>query len=1054
MITSPLFVRPLCRVSRGLFAAVSCALALAVAAFGADAPKKTYNLPAADAVKTLKAFSEQSGEQIVYPVEQVRGVRTLAVKGEFTPREALDQMLKDTGLVAVQDEKTGALAVRRDASPNAQRVAQTDSDRPTDQNKIEDGKLVLDPYQVAGIRDSGIVNEGVIPRRENEAINYTVIGRAEIERSGATDISEILRSLPQVAAFQAGTQSLTAQRGFANFGAGITPPTLVDMRGFGNAGTTFLVNGRRVPIVRETQGGGPDISRIPLAAIERIEVLPGSAGGIYGTNTLGGVINIILKKNYTGRELTLSYGQAAAGGANETGLTYTEGRSLLDGRANLTLTFEVRKREPMYYENRPLYRRFLDHNLTPLNGGTMASWISSGGISNFIPRPGVIVSGGGLVPLNIPGGPANVMFVSVPANQDGTNLTPTSFLATANQMKISEPYSRMMLYNPDEAISLNMTFNHELRKDRLSWYAELGLGHSQYDVMSPSIPMRIIMSATDPRNPFRTNVVPGYVGQAINYYYLPSDIPGTEQITKNSTVRLVLGLNGKLNLWGRDWSWALDATSDYNRRYAFGYAPAQTMSTLNGVNTPQNLAFYNIFADHDALPNAAAAKALARSSSRENSDFVWQSEVTARANGELFDLPAGPVHTSVVAGGRDQNYKNTFEIKYDQQLMQSLGVVPNVSSPSSNLDRSAKLVGTEMTLPVLGKNATLLGVHRLDIVGAYSYNWLTDANPFGSGNIGVLFAPVPDLSFRASYGAGTYPPMDTQTALIVLTDVVGSTTTDPRRGNTAIGNFTSIGGGTPDLLPEQTTTWNFGLVFQPRQLKGFTATFDYGFIGKVNGIQSLSVTTTLANEQYYPDRVVRAAPTAADTALGWAGQILSINGRRLNTGNIWSQYLDTSLRYDLKTETAGDFHFILRTTNTREFKTRLRTDVPIVDTLDQIGGPPRFKGTGSVAWRKGPWTITPSASYIESFRDALNVGVDNSLTVNLQVGYEVKSRTTTDAGWRRWFAGTQWIVGCNNVADAEPPFVQNPGTQGFATYYSTYDDPRGRFLYLRIRKNF
>jgi len=72
------------------------------------------------------------------------------------------------------------------------------------------------------------------------------------------------------------------------------------MRWLRNAGTTFLINGRRAPLVRETQGGGPDISRIPLAAIERIEVLPGSAGGIYGTNTLGGVINIILKKNYNG----------------------------------------------------------------------------------------------------------------------------------------------------------------------------------------------------------------------------------------------------------------------------------------------------------------------------------------------------------------------------------------------------------------------------------------------------------------------------------------------------------------------------------------------------------------------------------------------------------------------------------------------------------------------------------------------------------------------------------------------------------------------------------
>jgi len=76
------------------------------------------------------------------------------------------------------------------------------------------------------------------------------------------------------------------------------------------------------------------------------------------------------------------------------------------------------------------------------------------------------------VPLNIPGGPTNVMFASVPRNQDGTKPDSASFIATANQLTITEPYQRFMLYNPNEDISLNMTFNHELRKDRLSWYAE------------------------------------------------------------------------------------------------------------------------------------------------------------------------------------------------------------------------------------------------------------------------------------------------------------------------------------------------------------------------------------------------------------------------------------------------------------------------------------------------------------------------------------------------------------------------------------------------------
>ncbi|MBI2496878.1 MAG: hypothetical protein HYV75_02765, partial [Opitutae bacterium] len=100
------FLRPAC--------AAVFALGLTLSLGAAEAAKKNFNLPAGDAAKTLKAFTQQSGEQIVYPVEQVRGVKTNPVAGELDARTALDRMLRDTGLTVVQDGKTGALAVRRD----------------------------------------------------------------------------------------------------------------------------------------------------------------------------------------------------------------------------------------------------------------------------------------------------------------------------------------------------------------------------------------------------------------------------------------------------------------------------------------------------------------------------------------------------------------------------------------------------------------------------------------------------------------------------------------------------------------------------------------------------------------------------------------------------------------------------------------------------------------------------------------------------------------------------------------------------------------------------
>jgi hypothetical protein len=246
------------------FAAVLLAGAtLLTAAAAADLPKKSFDIPAGDAASTLRTAAQQAGREIMFPAATVQGVRTAAVKGELTVIAALERMLSGTDLRPVQDEKTGALAVRREGDPGKNAAS-----RPVpSQAAVEqgDGTVRLGRFEVTGQRVTGLINQGVIPRQERGAIAFTVLDRSEIESMGATDINEVFRALPQVAAFESESQSLLSQRGFATFGAGVTPATKIDMRGFTSAGTTILVNGRRLPLVRETQNGGPDLGRIPLS---------------------------------------------------------------------------------------------------------------------------------------------------------------------------------------------------------------------------------------------------------------------------------------------------------------------------------------------------------------------------------------------------------------------------------------------------------------------------------------------------------------------------------------------------------------------------------------------------------------------------------------------------------------------------------------------------------------------------------------------------------------------------------------------------------------------
>lgn len=118
---------------RRVLLAVTCALLWIAWVSAADPPKRTFNLPEGDAAVTLRQFAKQAGEQIVYPIDLVRGVKTHAVRGSFTARTALDRMVAETGLVVTQDERTGALTVGRPARahPPAPAPPKKSSDLPS-----------------------------------------------------------------------------------------------------------------------------------------------------------------------------------------------------------------------------------------------------------------------------------------------------------------------------------------------------------------------------------------------------------------------------------------------------------------------------------------------------------------------------------------------------------------------------------------------------------------------------------------------------------------------------------------------------------------------------------------------------------------------------------------------------------------------------------------------------------------------------------------------------------------------------------------------------------
>jgi iron complex outermembrane receptor protein len=164
----------------------------------------------------------------------------------------------------------------------------------------EDDATVIDTVEVTGSRIKRADIEGALP--------VTVIGRAEIDTSGKVSVAELL----QTSTFNSFGSTVPAS------GSSAQSFSELSLRGLGGGRTLILIDGRRAPVSPQT-GIGQDLNTIPLAAVERIEILTDGASAIYGADAMGGVVNIITRRDFNGAEVTFGSGQSARGGDTEQG---------------------------------------------------------------------------------------------------------------------------------------------------------------------------------------------------------------------------------------------------------------------------------------------------------------------------------------------------------------------------------------------------------------------------------------------------------------------------------------------------------------------------------------------------------------------------------------------------------------------------------------------------------------------------------------------------------------------------------------------------------------
>lgn len=348
-----------------------------VGVFGSAAQARTdrldrearFEIPAQSLATALVQFARQAELQLVTSSVELGSRETSGISGRLSVRRALESLLDRTGLAfTLVGENTVAIGPaagatgsnegalpssnvsdRTPSSPHGAGGAQTAgsdvSSKPGFWNRLrpaqkEGGRESDD--SVAGQQDhrvprsssvdvSGeamgeIVVTGTNIRGVYPASSPVTIYTAEdIARTGATTTEQFFQRLPENHGTR--TQNAPGSTPTANHEAVST----VDLRGLGVGTTLVLINGRRVAPAGVSQA--VDISMIPVSAIERMEILTDGASAIYGSDAIGGVVNLVLRNDLDGAETTLSYGGVNQGGLQQGAVAQSVGADWSAGRA-------------------------------------------------------------------------------------------------------------------------------------------------------------------------------------------------------------------------------------------------------------------------------------------------------------------------------------------------------------------------------------------------------------------------------------------------------------------------------------------------------------------------------------------------------------------------------------------------------------------------------------------------------------------------------------------------------------------------------------------------
>ncbi|MBC7942128.1 MAG: TonB-dependent receptor [Chitinophagaceae bacterium] len=887
---------------------------------------------------------------------------------------------------------------------------------------------------ITGSSIKRIASEGALP--------VQVITRAEIEREGIVSAEQLVA---RISANGTGADNLSSNVGIQ---LGTTDRnnngnSSANLRGLGANSTLVLLNGRRVS-THGAKGNAVDLNSIPLAAVERVEVLKDGASAIYGTDAIGGVINFILRRDYNGFEAGAFVDVTEEGGGNIYRGSLVGGLGNLDtDRFNVMAALSFDRQEKLGGRERSFSNGFQpERGLSPDTAG--APYASQTGLAGTAIGATFRVPSGGTQTYNR----ANLLSFQGQCDiiEGMSQYQAALWNAPGARFACAFDYGgSAILIQPVERTNLvargTLAINSET-----TVFAELtgsrSVATKQFEPYQITTTAAIAGAQYPVGGPYYQNLsafIPTFNASLPIAYRWRCTVCGGRTIeTTTDSYRLLLGAEGVV--FGR-WDYKVGlstAQSEAESVLGGGYLfqDAMVAALASGVVNPWLLP--------GQTQTPAALLAIGNASAAGTRLFDGKArlvQLDGTVSGEIMTLPAGPL---AVAAGFDVR-QESYQFLDGSRTTRAVYQAP-FDAEFPRVKRDITAVFGELAIPIIkGMEATL----------AVRTDHYSDFGNTTNPKLSLKYSPIEQLLLRGSYNTGFRAPSFFQLYGAIGESPVPGNISDPvlcPNGNVAGSDLSvcairpnSRQGGNPDLKPETSRQWTIGFVVSPADWVSFG--IDLWDIKRTDLIYELTPQQVVANYTTFPENLVRGADGRLDGTGGY------VRAGFVNADGDVTRGVDVNAQVNGKVS-YGRWSANFDGTYIDSHRSRIFSSQPYVETVGQWSSRDlflRWKHQASVTFGNGPWSGTLSQSFTQGYLDERPVGVvppgfnpkvDSYITYGLSGAYSGIKNLTVSAGIK-------------NLLDTDPPFTaHNLDFAAGAGWDPRVADPRGRAYTLRVNYKF